>query len=189
MTENKSCATAVVIGVVALSLCTCVLVAGIAGYGYYTFKQAVPISSFPEISPNNDMPTTEPEIIRPPVDSVSSETLKKLQITIVPSNDPRELACRLDNKCDVPEVMAASAASRMVGELDNFWVHNLDTNVNTEVQASLRYVTPHVYFWVQDSVPYNDSEMKALVDEFEEKIYPTNREFFGSEWSPGIDGD
>ena len=36
---------------------------------------------------------------------------------------------------------------------------------------------------------YDDGEMKALMDAFENKIYPTNREFFGSEWSPGIDGD
>ncbi|MDO8755784.1 MAG: immune inhibitor A, partial [Anaerolineales bacterium] len=122
-------------------------------------------------------------------DSVSSETLKKLQSTIVPSNNPRELACRLDGKCDVPEVMATSAAARVAGDSDHFWVHNLDTNVNAQVQATLRYVTPHVYFWVQDGVPYKENEMKALVDEFEEKIYPTNREFFGSEWSPGIDGD
>ncbi|HNO85557.1 MAG TPA: immune inhibitor A, partial [Anaerolineales bacterium] len=62
-------------------------------------------------------------------------------------------------------------------------------NENTEVQATLRYVTPHVYFWVQDGVSYDDGEMKALMDAFENKIYPTNREFFGSEWSPGIDGD
>lgn len=189
MTENKSSTTAIVMGIVSLLCCICVLVAGIAGYGYYAFKQAFPISNLPEVIPNTDTPTTEPEIIRPPVDSLSSETLKKLQTTIVPSNDPRQLACRLDGRCDVPEVMAASAAPRVIGDKENFWVSNLDTITNTEIQATLRYVTPHVYFWVQDGVPYKESEMKALVDEFEEKIYPTNREFFGSEWSPGIDGD
>src|SRR4030095_3927056 len=55
--------------------------------------------------------------------------------------------------------------------------------------ATLRYATPHVYFWVQDGVSYDDGEMKDLVDAFESKIYPTDREFFGSEWSPGVDGD
>lgn len=189
MAENKSGTTVIVIGIVALLCCLCVLLAGMAGVGYYALKQGSPISDFLGIYPNKDTPMAEPEIIRPPVNSVSNETLEKLQTTIVPPNDPRQLACRLDGKCDVPEVMAASAAPRVAGELDNFWVHNLDTNVNTQVQASLRYITPHVYFWVQDGVPYKESEMKALVDEFENKIYPTNREFFGSEWSPGIDGD
>jgi hypothetical protein len=76
-----------------------------------------------------------------------------------------------------------------VGETDTFWVTNVETNENNEVSATLRYVTPHVYFWIQDDVSFDEQEMKALVDEFENKIYPTNREFFGTEWSPGIDGD
>ena len=36
-------------------------------------------------------------------------------------------------------------------------------------------------------VPLGD--LKRLADTFETKIYPTDREFFGSEWSPGIDDD
>ena len=31
--------------------------------------------------------------------------------------------------------------------------------------------------------------MKSLMDTFENKIYPTDREFFGSEWTPGVDND
>jgi hypothetical protein len=38
-------------------------------------------------------------------------------------------------------------------------------------------------------VEYDFDELKALVDEFENNSYPTNRAFFGSEWSPGVDGD
>ncbi|WKZ37138.1 MAG: immune inhibitor A [Anaerolineales bacterium] len=188
MTENKSSMTAIGIGIAALVCCICVLVAGMAGYAYYAFQQTSEFTDFPVFT-DGGTPTAEPEITRPPVDSVSNETLQTLQNTIVPSNDPRELACRLKGLCDIPEVMATSAAPRSVGDTKPFWVHNLDTNVNNEVQATLRYITPHVYFWVQDGVQYNENEMKALVDEFENKIYPTNREFFGSEWSPGIDGD
>lgn len=192
MAGNKSTTIVIVVGIIALLLCLCVLVAGIAGYGYYAFSQAGSTNiSVDNSTPAGDAcnPYSAPLMIRTPVDSIPKDILQKLDNTIVPPNDPRQLACRLDGKCAVPEVMAASAAPRAVGERDNFWVHNLDTNVNTQVQATLRYITPHVYFWVQDGVPYKESEMKALVDEFEEKIYPTNREFFGSEWSPGIDGD
>ena len=32
-------------------------------------------------------------------------------------------------------------------------------------------------------------DIKALMDAFENKIYPTDREFFGSEWTPGVDDD
>ncbi len=186
MTENKSSTLGVVIGIVVLLCCICVLVAGMGGYAYFVINQSQTQSpNFPTTSTE----TQEPEITRPPVEEVSSETLEVLQSTIVPRNDPKDLACRLDGKCNVPDVLATSAAPRVPGDKDNFWVHNLDTNVNSEVQATLRYATPHVYFWVQDGVTVNENEVKALVDEFEEKIYPTNREFFGSEWSPGIDGD
>jgi hypothetical protein len=32
-------------------------------------------------------------------------------------------------------------------------------------------------------------EARQLVDTFDNEIYPKNREFFGEEWTPGIDGD
>ncbi len=189
MTENKSSTTAIVIGIVALVCCICVMVAGIGGYAYSVFAEAMPTTDLPVFTPDNVAPTAESEMTRPPVDSISDETLQTLENTIVPPNDPRIMACRLDGKCDVPEVMATSAAPRSIGETDTFWVSNLDTISNTEVSATLEYSTPHVYFWVQDGVRFDEGEMKALVDDFENNIYPTNREFFGSEWSPGIDGD
>lgn len=187
--------TSIIVGIVVLLCCLCLLAAGIGGYAYYTFMQSGstgPIEVFGDpISPdNNPTQSTEPtELVRPSVDSISSETVDTLENAIVPENDPRVLACRLDGKCGVPEVMATSASPRSVGEQQNFWVHDLDTNENNEVQATLRYITPHVYFWVQDGLDIDEGEMKKLVDTFEDQMYPTNREFFGSEWSPGIDGD
>jgi hypothetical protein len=53
----------------------------------------------------------------------------------------------------------------------------------------MRYATPHVYFWVGESVTVSDADIRTLVDRFENSIYPTDRNFFGTEWTPGIDGD
>ena len=53
----------------------------------------------------------------------------------------------------------------------------------------LRYVTDHAYFWVGEDVTYGESDLEELAEAFENEIYPTTREFFGSEWNPGIDGD
>src|SRR3972149_7406131 len=191
MAGNKSTTIVIVVGIIALLLCLCVLVAGMAGYGYYAFIQISPITDNNGNTPTTDAcnPYSVPLMIRTPVDLISSETLEILENSIVPPNEPKELACRLDEICNIPDVMATSALPRVVGETENFWVTNIETNENTEVQAALRYITPHVYFWMQDGVSYDDGEMKALVDAFENKIYPTNREFFGSEWTPGIDGD
>jgi hypothetical protein len=158
------------------------------GYLYFALAEPAFLANDPFFSTDAATPAPQ-EVTRPPLDAISGETLELLEMTIVPPNKPRELACRLEGKCDVPEVMALTSISRAVGETEPFWVTNVETNENSEVTATLRYVTPHVYFWVQDGVSYDEGEMKALVDEFENKIYPTNREFFGSEWSPGIDGD
>jgi hypothetical protein len=184
MTKNRTNTLTTAAGMIVLLCCICALAAGLTGFGYRALR-----SSLPAPLPSNVTPTPEPQIIFLPPGSTSTETLEILRNTIVPSNNPRELACRLKGLCSVPAVIADSAARRYVGDTDSFWVHNLDTNENNRVQATLRYVTPHVYFWVQDGVQVNEGEVKALADEFENNIYPITREFFGGEWSPGIDGD
>ncbi|GAB1471485.1 immune inhibitor A [Chloroflexota bacterium] len=189
-TEKKSSGAAlgIVIGIIVLLCCLCLLMLGFGGYAFYGFAQTISTGDYPVLADPLD-PTEEPQIIRPEINSDINETVETLENTIVPENNPRELACRLDDKCGIPEVMAVSAPLRIVGDQQNFWVHDQDTNKNNEVQATLLYVTPHVYFWAQDGLNIKESEMKRLVDAFENKMYPTNREFFGSEWSPGIDGD
>jgi hypothetical protein len=42
---------------------------------------------------------------------------------------------------------------------------------------------------VEAGVQADDKDIKALMDTFENKIYPTDRQFFGSEWTPGVDND
>lgn len=185
--EKKSGAntTAIVIGVLLLLCCAGIIALGVGGYIFYqSFSPA--IADLPIVS---DAPTVQPEMTRPPVESIPTDTLEILQNTIVPINDARLLACRLRDLCDVPEVVATTAVTRVVGDKDSFWVSNQDTIENVEVQATLRYVTAHAYFWVQDGVDIDEDEMKDLMETFENEMYPTNREFFGSEWSPGIDGD
>jgi immune inhibitor A len=184
--RSGSTTTGIIIGILALLCCVCVIALGVAGYWFYTLapSEVTDIPVFTETEP-----TIQPELTRPPIETITNETLETLQNTIVPINDPRDLACRLQANCDVPEVMATSAVTRVVGDKDNFWVTNLDNLENVQITATLRYITPHVYFWVQDGVEVDEDEVAALGEEFENKIYPTTREFFGSEWSPGIDGD
>jgi immune inhibitor A len=192
MKANRSNTTALIIGIVVLLCCLCVLVAGMVGYAYFLLVPATSeITETPFFPSVPTTPHVETEVAPLPVDlePVPAGTLELLQNTGIPINDPWELACRLKSLCGIPRVMTEFAAPRAVGQTKNFWVHNLDRNENNQIQATLRYITPSVYFWVQDGVRVNERAMKALVDEFEYKIYPTTREFFGSEASPGIDGD
>ncbi len=120
---------------------------------------------------------------------LAEQTRQQLADTIVPNNDPIELAERLRGIPDVPRIMATSAAPIALGTVQKFWVGNVDTIENFEVDAELVYATQNVYFWIEKGVKYDLDDVKALVDDFQANAYPTNREFFGSEWSPGVDGD
>jgi len=117
------------------------------------------------------------------------EMLETLAQTVVPINEPIELAERLRGLPDVPRVLATEAEPIPLGTVETFWVGNVDTIENFQIQADLVYATDHVYFWVEQGVKYDLEDVKALVDDFETHAYPTNRAFFGSEWSPGVDGD
>jgi hypothetical protein len=76
-----------------------------------------------------------------------------------------------------------------VGDKEKFWVSNNDTAEHHQIDATLLYITPHAYFWSEDGTNVDEDEMKSLMDTFENEIYPTDREFFGSEFTPGIDND
>ncbi len=129
------------------------------------------------------------QVIREPVDSGAYETLETLQNEVVPVNDPRDLAQRLEGIQDIPETLTEAPVVYETGTQKDFWVSNTDTNESFQVSTTLAYQTPHVYFWIEDGISYKSESLIKLVDTFEEHIYPTNREFFGSEWTPGIDND
>ena len=132
------------------------------------------------------LPTSEPQS---EVTRVFTDTLVTLEDTIVPVNDLADLARRFLGIADIPDTVTPPDQPYLIGDQKNFWVSNTDTNENSQVDATLQYITEHVYFWIEDGVLFNRKDLKDLVETFENKIYPTNREFFGSEWTPGVDGD
>ena len=140
------------------------------------------------VDPQGSDTQPDPPIIQPG-SGVPTDTLKTLVDTIVPVNNLPDLARRLEGKQTIPEMMAPPTSPSQVGERQSFWVTNIDNNQNFEIDATLEYVTEHVYFWIEDGIQFNQNELRSLVETFENDIYPTNRKFFGSEWSPGVDGD
>lgn len=179
----------IIIAVVVVVLCCCVLILGAGGVALFEYGKQV-ATSMPEL-PGFDLDSPTPvapaEVTRTPSDQISSETLDTLRNTIVPINDYRDLACQLQGKCSIPETLPSGPFK--VGNRQTFWASNSDIDENFQVNATLQYETDHAYFWVEDGVTFDQSEMKALLDAFETKIYPTDREFFGSEWTPGVDND
>lgn len=176
--------------------CVCLAVVGVIGAAVYAGLQTDGIDGL-----SFGSPTGTPEVIRPApgavsdgsgleqVVQVSNETLRTLENSVVPVNDMRDLAYRLEGKANIPLTVSPPAADLTLGAQEIFWVTDVGTNENFQVTASLRYITDHSYFWIEDEVSYNEDDLRDLAEAFETEIYPTTRAFFGSEWSPGVDGD
>jgi len=142
------------------------------------------------------LPTETPVVTRPSavnsqplVLTNSDDTLALLMDMELPPSNLRELAARLEGKQNIPITFETDDSSYSMGSQQVFWVSNVDSNLNYQINTTLQYATDHVYFWIQDGISFDFDALKAVVDTFENEIYHTNRQFFGSEWTPGVDGD
>lgn len=118
-----------------------------------------------------------------------SDTLTALQNAQIPSADLVYLAERYEGKTGIPLQLTDEPVAYRLGDRLDFFKLNVDTNTTTRVTAVLRYASDRVYFWVEDGLNVNSSEINQLLSEFETSIYPVNQEFFGQEWIPGVDND
>jgi immune inhibitor A len=115
-------------------------------------------------------------------------TVAALQQAVIPTANLVELAERLRG-APPPPPPPASAPPHQVGEQQAFWA--LDTSGDREFQvtATLRVVGQHIYLWVENGAPVSDSDLQALAGAFDTRVYDRVRLLWGSEASPGIDGD
>jgi hypothetical protein len=188
-TNPSSPVPKIVGGIVAVLVCCACIAIVAAGVIIYRSMQTIPASLTPFLPPavNTVTPVPTVQINRPPADSISTETVTTLDQALVPENDPYELACRLKAVCSVSKTVQSK--SYQVGDKEKFWILNEDTTSYRQIEATLQYITPHSYFWAENGADFNRNDMKKLMDTFENKIYPKDREFFGSEWIPGVDDD
>jgi hypothetical protein len=118
------------------------------------------------------------------------ETLLSLESTDIPHRDLIDLTLRLNDPGQpIPQVARDEPWGFEMGDAHEFWVLNWDTREYSRVTARLVYKTPHTYFFVEEGVNLDEGRLRRLADRFEERTYPTNRKFFGEEWSPGVDSD
>jgi hypothetical protein len=116
---------------------------------------------------------------------VSPDALDALEVEL-PPRDRYDLARRF---LGIGEATPPPARTYRVGDIETFYVDNDDTETVVEVQAELVYIAEHAYMWVEEGIPYNYDDLVRSADRFSDETYPTNRAYFGSEASPGIDGD
>lgn len=116
------------------------------------------------------------------------DTVTELAEAVIPARDRIDLARRL---LDVTEIAPPPAAPPQwkLGDIKAFWVTNEYENIAFEVNASLRTIGEHIYFWVEDGVEIDPAALDELAAIFDRDIYGPMRQLWGSESSPGIDGD
>ena len=156
--KQASSTPKIIAGIVALLVCcSCVAIVAAGALVIPLFRDSdlTPFSPPPIESTVPPEPTVEIE--RPPADEISGETIETLAQAQVPENDPYELACRLEAKCDVPSTVPAK--TYQVGDREKFWVINSDTNEHRQIDATLLYITPHSYFWAEDGARVDEGGM------------------------------
>src|SRR5579859_2400504 len=136
--------------------------------------------------PGNNLPS-------PTAESAQAllQTEQLLLMTPHPLRDLYSLAQRLKlhTANPIPHVGRTTPLNEKPGQEDSFWINNADTHTYSRIRARLVYMTPHVYIYVEDGQQPNLQALQASADLFETKTYPTDRNAFGSEWTPGIDED
>jgi len=180
-----------ILAVCCLGICLVLIFSGNALISWFDtasidIPQSTPVVVTEDLTPiiSTPMPTAKPGAVLAAI-----ESLDILEQALVPINDPIDLGQRLAGKEAIPEMLVDENAPYVVGDPQSFWVTDVDTNENFKVDTTLRYLGDHVYIWIEDGVEYDEYDLRSLGDTFDKEIYPTNREFFGSEWSPGVDGD
>jgi len=199
---------------VVLVICCCASVvgAGVGGYLFYNNSNfdRLPASNVTSVSPRATRTAASPTLTPRPVvratlpapsqnisgttSTGSVDNVDALASASLPREDLRELAVRFKG---VPEAATKvtcdiAAPEYEIGATRTFTLSNQDDDTQFQVTARLDYKTAHTYMWVEqkpEQVRLNSSRLKTAADTFENDIYKVNREFFGSEATPGVDCD
>jgi hypothetical protein len=96
-------------------------------------------------------------------------------------------------------ILPLFASADTLGQKVTFFIDaSYDLENREQISATLREISSQLYFYIDDSWwaklnnPQRLEVNQALINlgqEFEDKIYPTLTQTFGSEWKPGIDND
>lgn len=138
---------------------------------------AVPATSQPSLAPGM-LPLT---LDQHPAPDNAATYLERLYSADHPAHDYYDTAVRL-GKLDVG-ARTVERPSFVVGDRQVFQTED------GPIEATLRAVTEHAYFWVDDLYIVADQEVVDAALRLEEQYYGRVSYLFDQPWAPGIDGD
>jgi len=149
-----------------------------------------PLPSQPAYPGATKPPTPVPTAASTPAADAGAETARRLAEARIAPRDMVALTSRLlHGGAPLARTVTPDPNPYTVGREDRFWLGDPGLNTHREITATLLAITDHLYMYVENGVRVNQADLEAAARTFEEEIYPTTRAAFGSEWSPGVDGD
>jgi len=124
----------------------------------------------------------------PQMSPTPTTTPPSTQTETIPDRDLFDLAVRF-GLAPASAPRTVSLPQPVLGESRQFFRVDPDAPALDVVQATLRLVTDHVYYFLEDGLLVEDSALRAAGRDFEDRIYPQVTAAFGHEWTPGVDGD
>ncbi len=128
-------------------------------------------------------PTASPLVVATPTEQPLTAWLD------LPPRDLSKIAARL---CGIEEATSHhlnAAALPREGDRRTFWLSTEADWSFSPISATLVCSTEHLQMWVQNGVAVDEMALRHAAEKFETLILPTNRRYFGTECTPGVDGD
>ncbi len=145
---------------------------------------SAPVSTMPADVPVAPAPSGAATTVPTALDSEAT-----LDAATPLARDQLALAEQFKGIGNVPAVARTTPLNVKVGDTETFWVSDNITNKPYQVQAQLRYAGPVALMYIDTQLDVPQSAIERSAKEFEQKIYPRDHELFGTERSPGVDGD
>ena len=191
--ENQSKRNLLIVGMVLLFFFICIGSLSVAaGVGYFFFMQDRGSARTVQISVQNQRVLESPNALStekttqlPTNVGVAERSMPHVE-SVIPTRDLRDLALRLRPGVDnIPQIVPHPEYE--VGDRIQFWAANVDNNEHFQIEAELFYKNDVVYAWVETGHSVDMDALIEALENFSSKSYPLVREFFGTEWNPGID--
>ncbi len=125
------------------------------------------------------------------VSAAMTASLDQLNQSMPPERDDMRLAAAYLGAIDTPADPPPQPDPLTVGAHQTFNIGNIVDNTVSSIDAELTAVSDHAYFWFDtgpESVDPDPNQLADIAAAFDD-IYETDVAHFGSESSPGIDGD
>ncbi|MDP2662948.1 MAG: hypothetical protein Q8R28_19710, partial [Dehalococcoidia bacterium] len=133
----------------------------------------------------------QPQVVGQPAVSTSGAIADETpNIPVPPDRDLFEVAGRLRPEGGpIARVVNPASPDYAVGARQVFWLSDLQGSRHFTATATLRYVTPHTYMYVEDGQDVAQGDIESSAQQFEDLIFPSITHYYGECWYSGVDSD